>query len=321
MLNVNAVARRAGALALATALLSGTLGPAAPVEAHEPLSDRRVQIEIDAGEETPPDSPPQASLPDLEAVELKVLNAPGSTDKLYCVLIRNVGSKDAGPFVTMFSIDGIGAPERRAEAGHLEAGASGELCAQFGLPGYGEFLIGAHVDAYGAVHESDPNNNYASRRVSRSLSDDVTAPPRAGNAPVNDPAPPPPVQQDPGAKQAQPTRQAQPDLTIGAIEIKGRVPDGNDDCKDGRNAATVVVKNGGAAKADGFVVRLSADGASVDVSVPGLDAGQEREVRFEDVRLKQGKRTLTALADAKGAVAETNEDNNDRKVTAQCTDD
>jgi hypothetical protein len=284
------------------------------------MSDRRVQIETDAGEETPPDSPPQAALPDLEAVELKVLNAPGSTDKLYCVLIRNIGSEDAGPFITMFSIDGIGAPERRAEAGHLKAGASGELCAQFGLPGYGEFLIGAHVDAYGAVHESNPNNNYASQRVSRSLPDDVTAPQTAGNAPVNDPAPPP-VQQKPDAKRAEPTRQARPDLTVGAIEINGRVPDGSDDCKGGRNVATVVVKNGGAAKADGFVVRLSADGVSVEASVPGLDAGQEREVRFEDVRLKKGRRTLTALADAKGAVAEANEDDNDRKVTAQCTDD
>ena len=52
----------------------------------------------------------------------------------------------------------------------------------------------------------------------------------------------------------------------------------------------------------------------------GLEAGKEREVRFDDVRLKKGERTLTALVDAKGAVAESNEDNNELKVTARCAE-
>ena len=35
---------------------------------------------------------------------------------------------------------------------------------------------------------------------------------------------------------------SQADLTVGAIKINGQVPDGKDDCKDGKNTVTVVVK-------------------------------------------------------------------------------
>ena len=52
----------------------------------------------------------------------------------------------------------------------------------------------------------------------------------------------------------------------------------------------------------------------------GLDAGKEHEVRFADVRLKEGERSL-AIADANKAIAETKDDNNELKVTARCKDD
>ena len=82
------------------------------------------------------------------------------------------------------------------------------------------------------------------------------------------------------------------------------------------------MKNGGTANAGAFAVRLAVDGVeAASVSVDGLEAGQEREVRFDDLRLKNGKRSLVAVADAKGDVAESKEDNNDRTVTAECKDD
>ena len=49
----------------------------------------------------------------------------------------------------------------------------------------------------------------------------------------------------------------------------------------------------------------------------GLDAGQEREVRFDNIQLKAGAHTLTAATDTEGAVAEFKEDNKELKVTAR----
>ena len=53
----------------------------------------------------------------------------------------------------------------------------------------------------------------------------------------------------------------------------------------------------------------------------GLEAGQEHEVRFDDVRLNEGERTLLVIADANKGIAESKEDNNELKVTARCKDD
>ena len=315
------------ATALSLALLPAAFGPAAPISAHAlPVPDPRVQID----EDWTPDKPPRPALPDLEALQLKILDLPGTKEKLYCVAIRNYGLQDAGPFQTVFSIDGIGAKERTADAGHLKAGDSGELCVQFGLPGAGTYLIGAHVDAYGTVHEASKNNNYASQRVTVTIADEVTAPRPTNNAPANDPAPPP-ILSAPTANnsestsqsqsEAKPTRQAEPDLTIGAIKVNGQAPDGKDDCKDGKSRVTIVVKNAGAANAESVVVRLAVGGDQVGDETIGLEAGQEREVKFDDVRLKKGEQKLTVTVDPKGAVAESNEDNNERQVTVRCKSD
>jgi len=53
------------------------------------------------------------------------------------------------------------------------------------------------------------------------------------------------------------------------------VPDGKDDCKDGENDMTVVVKNAGQGDTGAFAVRLLVDGDSHDIPVDGLAAGQE----------------------------------------------
>jgi hypothetical protein len=122
------------------------------------------------------------------------------------------------------------------------------------------------------------------------------------------------------ASRTEPTaRQAAPDLIVTAVRVNGRAPDGKDDCKDGKNDVAVHVKNEGSAAASAFAVRIAVDGQEAGVvPVSGLEAGQEREVRFEDVRFKKGERTLTAGADPKGTIVESDETNNERKVTARC---
>ena len=69
-------------------------------------------------------------------------------------------------------------------------------------------------------------------------------------------------------------------------------------------------------------MRLAVNGEQVaEQSVTGLEAGKEQEVRFDEVRSKKGAQTLTAIADAKQTVDEEKDDNNERKVTAQCKDE
>lgn len=103
----------------------------------------------------------------------------------------------------------------------------------------------------------------------------------------------------------------QADLTIGAIKMNGQIPDDKDDCRDGKNAGT--------AEADDVAVRLAADGAEAGTqAVKGLEAGKEREVRFEGVRLKKGEHTLTATLKATGAKADA--DQGELKVTVHCKD-
>jgi subtilase family serine protease len=167
--------------------------------------------------------------------------------------------------------------------GLLAPGTDYLACVETALPTSGQHVLAAVVDAPRAVTEFNEANNVYEQLYTA-------------------PAPTPSA--------------AQADLTVSAIRVNGRAPDGKDDCKDGKNDVTVVVRNGGTADAGNFAVRLVED-----KSVPGLDAGKEREVRFDDVRLKEGKYELSATADAKETVAESDESNNDLKVTARCGDD
>ena len=118
----------------------------------------------------------------------------------------------------------------------------------------------------------------------------------------------------------------QPDLIVTAIRVRDQVPDGKDDCKDGKNPVTVVVKNAGPAGAGPFVVRITVDEVqgddiqayAVTASVDGIEAGQEREIRFDEVRLTKGQHALAAVADYKRTVAESADGNNDREVIVRC---
>ncbi len=236
-------------------------------------------------------------LPDLEPVNIKVHDLPGSAKKLVCMAVLNREVDDAGPFEVALRVDGVVPPGGVATAGRLASGDAGELCVEVALPTSGQHRLAAVVDAPHAVPEFNEANNLYEQPY--------TAPNATSSpAPASSPA------------------QTQADLIVSAIRVNGQVPDGKDDCKDGKNDLAMVVKNGGAAAAGSFQVRLQVDGGEAhEASVPGLEAGEEREVRFDDLRLRKGERKLTATADAKGAVAESNEENNERKVTAGCKDD
>jgi hypothetical protein len=243
-------------------------------------------------------------LPDLQVSNIKILDLPGSAKKLVCMGIQNIGGVDAGSFEVVLDVvpsDGGALTSANAFAGGLRARDGGEMCVETALPAAGEHELRAAANPVAVIREFNHLNNF--------FKQPYTAP-KASSAPTPTPSP----------AQAQ----ARADLSVSAIRVDGHVPDGNDDCKDGRNAVAVVVKNGGAADAGDFAVQLVVDGdsgAAKEEPVADLATGQEREVRFDDIRLKKGEHTLTALADGKGAVAESKEDNNEKKVTANCKDD
>jgi hypothetical protein len=270
----------------------------------------------------------EAPLPDLRPVDIKVLDAPGSAEKLVCMAIQNAGPANAGPFVAALQVDGITPPKGRAQAGGLPLGEAGELCVQTTLPSSGQHRLAVIADEYQAVVEvSETNNRFEEPYISPRISgpESPVAQPPVGNADAGQTiTASPSAPSAPTGPVARPTAPlAQADLTIGAIRVNGQVPDGKGDCTDGKHAVAVVVKNGGALDAETFVVRLIVDDAQGDAmeqSVSGLEVGKEREVRFGDVRLKKGEHKLAVTVDSKQTVAESDEDNNGRTVTATCRD-
>jgi hypothetical protein len=239
----------------------------------------------------------EARLPDLHPYNITIDDLPGTTRKRVCMAVANRGNVTAGPFEVALRVDGLLIEAARAAG--LLVQESTERCVETGLPISGTHKLVAVVDEPHALTEYDETNNFYEQAY-------TGTPPQAPTSPQTGAAP--------GAAQA--------DLVIGSIKVNGQVTDGKNDCKDGKNAVTVVVKNVGAADAKDVSVRLIVDdaqGAAVEQTVKSLDAGQEREVRFEGVRLKKGEHTLAATTDPKSTVAESDDDNNALTVTAGCS--
>jgi hypothetical protein len=235
-------------------------------------------------------------LPDLRPVRIQVHDLPGSDRKRACMPVQNVGLGEAGPHEVALRVDGVVPPGGRAIATGPGPGTAHEVCVEAVLPTSGQHTLAAVVDEPRALVEYDETNNVHEQRYQ------TTGP---------TPAPPTPKPST-----------AQPDLTVDAITVNGRVSDGKDDCKDGKNTVTVVVKNGGKADAGEHGLVLAVDGSNVaKETVSDLKAGQEQDVRIDGVRLKKGQHTLTATVDSEKAVAESDEGNNALKVTASCKDD
>ena len=167
----------------------------------------------------------------------------------------------------------------------------GELCVETELPHSGQHRLTAVVDEPRTLVEYNETNNVYEQTYTAVA---------------------------PAPSQAQ----ALPDLTVSAIKINGTPPYGTDDCREGRNDVTVVIKNGATTNAGDFHVRLVVDddqGSGKErYLVDGLEAGKEQGVRFDDVRLKKGRHSLAATADAMSGISESNEGNNVLEVSASC---
>jgi hypothetical protein len=277
-------------------------------EAYEP-GDYDVEFEVR-----------QVPLPDFAARTTRLINDGGQ--QFRCVDVANVGAASSGLFTVTIRVDER--PLRTVTMPALRVGDSAEHCVVLSeLPPDRQSLLSFVVDDGRLVAEMDEMNNRIDLAVDRTTAGSVR--PQVGPGPgvvSAEPGTGAGSGTNPPTPSSTPTP-ALPDLTIGELRINGQVPDKKDDCKDGKNDVTVVVKNGGTANAGPFAVQLVVDGNSahaVDTLVPGLDAGKESEVRFDKVRIRQGERVLAATADVKEAVAESNEGNNTRTVTARCKD-
>jgi hypothetical protein len=237
--------------------------------------------------------------PDLQVTGIKVEDLPGELKERVCTSVQNLANVDAGPFEVALSVDGTVPADGRINAPGLGAGQRGDWCVETQILAGAERKLEAVVDGANALLEFDEANNALKQTYS-----------------------PASVTMTPVPSQSTTRAAAQADLQSTVIRVNGQSPDGKDDCKAGKNAVAVVVKNTGTADASGFAVRLVVDGAessAFEQAVQSLEAGKEREVRFEGVELKKGEHKLTALADSNRQVTETNEENNALTATARCS--
>jgi hypothetical protein len=256
----------------------------------------------------------KAPIADLRPTGLSIADLLGRYTKLFCMPVENVGESHADSFKMALRIDGVVPADGRASVGGLTPGASTEACTEILLPAAGEHELAVIADESGAVVEYNETNNVYVRPVaSRKPAGTGSILETTGNstdAVVNSAPVPAPA-----------LSPVSTDLIVTAIKVNGQIPDGKDDCKTGKNVVTAAFRNGGSAKAEGFAVRLTVDGASAgEQTVNGLEAGQEQEVRFADLQLKKGEHTLTLTVDSKDSIAESSEQNNERTVSAICKD-
>lgn len=236
-------------------------------------------------------------LPNLVAHSIILEDVPGSTTKLVCSRILNAGLKDAGGFDIIVRIDGGTPPGGKQRINGLNSGETKIPCFETDrLPADRAHFISLSVDEAREVPEMDDGRQRLMLNV--------------------------PAQAGPSGGSQPPPNQAQADLVVTALRVNGKAPTVGDACKEGKNDIAATIKNQGNAPAGSSVARLEVDDDDpVEQAVPTLAAGAEREVKFDDVRLKKGDRVLTVAADAKKSVAESNEDNNELKVTVKCKDD
>jgi hypothetical protein len=256
-----------------------------PTEAGRGLGDYTITYDIR-----------RAPVPDLNPGGIRVFDLPGSPMKRVCMGVANIELADAGPFEVALYVDYDVPPGGRITAGPLAMGTGREWCVEVQLPTTGQHQLKVVVDEPRAVAEFNETNNVYTDTYTAAASTSTST-----------------------STSASTPSSATADLTVGAIKVNGQAPDGKDDCKDGKNGVTVVVKNAGKGDADSFAVRLGADGGDIgEQTVSGLEAGQEREVRFDDVRLKKGEHQLTVTVDPKNMDAESTADNTELKITVRC---
>lgn len=240
----------------------------------------------------------RAPLPDLWARGIRQI---GEGDQaFFCVSVQNIGERPSAQFPLTVRVDGEALRTLDPMAA-LDPGATGEHCAHRPeLPAREHMLTFAVDEARRVAEMSESNNRYEWKIPARQASAAASA--QAATAPTA----------------------ALADLRVFAIRVRGEKPSGPRDCDPGKNEVTVEIENAGATSATRFAVRLVVDNEDDEArerAVPSLEPGKESEVRFDDVPLARGERRLAAMVDAKKAVDESDEGNNELKLTVNCRDD
>jgi hypothetical protein len=247
-------------------------------------------------------------LPDLVNRGIRLIDA--GDGQFYCVTVQNIGERPSGPAPLAVRADGT--LVRATTVSALEPLQTIEHCVlRSELPAR-QHHLSFMVDEERQLPEMDESNNHYEWGIP-ALAPTGAAPTSSASTTVLPPEPKPAEEKpEPGGDKA--------DLVVRSIRVNDQAPDGKNDCKAGTNDLAVLVKNVGKGDADSFAVRLAVDGDGNDATVESLRAGEEREVRFDDVQLKKGEHALKAVADAERAVAESKEDNNELKANARCTE-
>lgn len=269
----------------------------------------------------------KAPLPDLVVSDIRVGNFADNGDDIVCATVNNQGPEPAAAFqhsngyLVRFYVDGqIPRNGESVRAGPLAPGASDDASACFQTniaAGTHNFL--ATVDEDHLIPEMDESNNRRGTTAAiarRGPGGQILPISPIGEGvlePVTEPAANPTPTPTPSPARA--------DLVPVEILVKGKTPSGENDCDPGKNDVTVQVKNQGGADAGRFAVALLVDDDLDDggkESVPSLARGQQRQVRFDDVKLGKGRHTLMIQVDADGQIAESDETNNGLPVQVSC---
>jgi hypothetical protein len=237
-------------------------------------------------------------LPDLFARGIRQI---GEGDQaFFCVAVQNIGEQPSEQFPLTVRVDGAILRTLDPMAA-LEPGETGEHCTyRPELPAKEHMLTFAVDESRRVAEMSESNNRYEWKipalQTSAAASAQTAAEPRTALA----------------------------DLRVTEIRVRGEKASGPRDCDPGKNDVTVEIANAGGTSDTAFAVRLVVDNENDDArerTVQRLESGTELEIRFDDVSLGRGERRLSATVDAKKAIAESDEDNNEMKLTVNCRDD
>jgi len=235
-------------------------------------------------------------LPDLVARGIRQI---GEGDQaFYCIGIQNLGERPSAQFPVTVLVNGQ-VLRTVDPMSALEPGETSEHCAYRPELPANEHMLTFVVDASRRIAEMSESNNLYEWKIPARQAAAASAQSATGRAGLAD-------------------------LLVREIRVRGEKPSGASDCDPGKNDVTVNIANDGAASAAGLVVRLVIDDKDDEArerAAPTLEPGKEAEVRFDDVSLSRGERELVATVDAKRAIAETDEGNNELKIKVNCRDE
>lgn len=235
----------------------------------------------------------KAPLSDLAATQFRVVRIEGTDRQVICMGITNLGELDAASVPVVLRIGSPTPMVGRFNFPGLTAGEWRERCEFIPDIPPGDHPTSFTIDDERRIPEMNEDNNAYQSRFS------FGSPPQA-------PAP------ATGPKDV--------DLAARGIAVQAS-NSGSPGCFAGRNTVNVLVKNEGQAAAPAFRVKLEADGDDYEQSVAGLDGGKEITTTFANIDLKKGMRTFKVKVDARNAVEESDDGDNELKITMNCREE